>query len=63
MTAHIVAIKVWQRALKENNRLILQNVKMKDIEGFALLNGWKTVKMAWDKLPPLIIRMIDRWQK
>lgn len=59
MTAHILATKVWQKAQKENCRLILDHASFDDVKILVNDNDFKTVTAAYNCLMAQIREVVS----
>jgi len=59
MNNFAIGTKTWARAQRENNRLILDNASIGDIQILAKDNGWRNVKEATAGMNSIIIHLIQ----
>lgn len=59
MNHFAIATKVWNQAVKGNNRLILENCSKDDIVISVRDNGWKNVKQATDGMNAVVIQCLE----
>lgn len=59
MTSHVLATKVWQKASKENCRLILDNASLEDVKILTRDNDFKTIDGAYNCLVAQISEVLS----
>lgn len=59
MTSHVLATKVWQKASKENCRLILDNASFEDVQILTRDNDFKTIDGAYNCLVAQISEVLS----
>ena len=59
MTSHVLAEKVWKRAVKENCRLILDNASLEDVKILTRDNDFKTIDAAFNCLVAQISEVLS----
>ena len=59
MNHHHLATKVWQKAQKENCRLILDNATLEDVQILTKDNDFKTIQGAYNCLIAQISEVVS----